>query len=158
MCFGPIRASPKTRKKYANLLLLSAYDSVVIEKLKLKGKALDVKAVEIKKKKKKQHKSGSMLLTGDNEDEGKGASYDDYLTPSERRFLQQTEKVELQRLAKMATMSHRDRILKFNQYLPNLSHHYDIPKVGPVLIFMLKMSLIQEKYSSSLLECISVLS
>ncbi|XP_027356229.1 protein FAM32A-like [Abrus precatorius] len=60
-----------------------------------------------------------------------GASYDDHLTPAERRFLQQTHKLEFQRLAKMASMSHRDRIHQFNQYLANLSEHYDIPKVGP---------------------------
>ncbi|TKY74646.1 FAM32A protein [Spatholobus suberectus] len=60
-----------------------------------------------------------------------GASYDDHLIPAERRFLQQTQKLELQRLAKMASRSHRDRIQEFNQYLANLSEHYDIPKVGP---------------------------
>lgn len=82
-----------------------------------------------------------MLSTGDLEDsinemnnysgKGSGASYDDHLTPAERRYLQQTEKLELQRLAKMASRSHRDRIQQFNQYLANLSEHYDIPKVGP---------------------------
>ncbi|KAJ1420137.1 Glycosyl transferase, family 14 [Sesbania bispinosa] len=82
---------------------------------------------------------GIMLSTGHHEDsineaegkyEGKenGASYDDHLTPAERRFLQQTEKLELKRLAKMASRSHRDRIQQFNQYLANLSEHYDIPK------------------------------
>jgi len=40
---------------------------------------------------------------------GMRTSYD-VLTPAERRFLQQTEKLELQRLAKMASKSHRDRI------------------------------------------------
>lgn len=59
------------------------------------------------------------------------ASYDDFLTPAEKRFLQQTAKLELQRLAKMASKSHRDRVQEFNQYLANLSEHYDIPKVGP---------------------------
>lgn len=57
--------------------------------------------------------------------------YDDHLTPAERRFLQQREKIELERLAKMASKSHRDRVQEFNQYLANLSEHYDIPKVGP---------------------------
>jgi len=60
-----------------------------------------------------------------------GASCDDRLTPAERRFLQQSEKLELQRLAKMASRSHRDRIQQFNEYLANLGEHYDIPKVGP---------------------------
>lgn len=61
----------------------------------------------------------------------RGNAYDAYLTPAERKFLQQTEKLELQRLAKMASKSHRDRIHQFNQYLANLSEHHDIPKVGP---------------------------
>jgi hypothetical protein len=85
--------------------------------------------------------SEKMLWTGNHEGsvteadkyEGKGndASCDDHLTPAEKRFLQQTEKLERQRLAKMANRSHRDRIQQFNQYLANLSEHYDIPKVGP---------------------------
>ncbi|KAJ7958670.1 protein FAM32A-like [Quillaja saponaria] len=60
----------------------------------------------------------------------KDTAYND-LTPAERRFLQQTERLELQRLAKIASKSHRDRIQQFNQYLATLSEHYDIPKVGP---------------------------
>jgi protein FAM32A len=74
---------------------------------------------------------GSMKEGDKYEGKGNGASFDDHLTPAERRFLQQTEKLELQRLAKMASRSHRDRIQQFNQYLANLSEHYDIPKVGP---------------------------
>lgn len=46
---------------------------------------------------------------------GQGASYDDVLTPTERRFLLQTEKLEIRRLAKMASKSHRDRVQEFNQ-------------------------------------------
>ncbi|KAI9097633.1 hypothetical protein K1719_025404 [Acacia pycnantha] len=148
---------------------MSDYDNVVVGKLKLKGKALDVKFSGIKKKKKKHDKShgqlalinqvlkgrnrsltmmdcyreyltsahhvlsGNTLSTGLNEvgSNNQAASYDDILTPAERRFLQQTEKLELQRLTKMASKSHRDRIQEFNQYLANLSEHYDIPKVGP---------------------------
>lgn len=65
-------------------------------------------------------------------DDGNGSSNsDDHLTPAERRYLEQTERLESQRLAKMAAKSHRDRIQEFNQYLANLSEHYDIPKVGP---------------------------
>jgi len=65
------------------------------------------------------------------EDSRESVSFDDHLTPAERRFLHQTQKLELQRLAKMANKSHRDRIHEFNQYLANLTEHYDIPKVGP---------------------------
>ena len=38
---------------------------------------------------------------------------------------------DMQKLAKVANRSHRDRIQDFNQSLANLSEHYDIPKVGP---------------------------
>ncbi|GAU28194.1 hypothetical protein TSUD_313530 [Trifolium subterraneum] len=126
---------------------MSPYDGVVIGKLKLKGKPLNVKdGGGIKKKNKKHNNSyhhyfsefnsgnheGSMTKADDKyEGKGNGASCDDHLTPAEKRFLQQTEKLERQRLAKMANRSHRDRIQHFNQYLANLSEHYDIPKVGP---------------------------
>lgn len=64
-------------------------------------------------------------------EEGDRRPIDDYLTPAERRYLEQKERIESHRLAKTSDKSHRDRISKFNQYLANLSEHYDIPKVGP---------------------------
>lgn len=112
---------------------MSPYDSVMVGKLKLKGKALDVKACGIKKKKKHDKRYYNHEDTK-NEGGGKenGASYDDdYLSPAEKQFLEQTQKLEFQRLAKMASRSHRDRVQEFNQYLANISEHYDIPKVGP---------------------------
>ncbi|XP_050380230.1 uncharacterized protein LOC126797611 [Argentina anserina] len=135
---------------------MSAYENVVGGKLKLKGKALDVKAAGIKKKKKhKKHQEQLSLVTDkelaaggsteeltnpDEEDmnddnksreDRKGASYDEYLTPAERRYIEQREQIDNHKLAKTANKSHRDRIQDFNQYLANMSEHYDIPKVGP---------------------------
>ncbi|MFQ6671517.1 hypothetical protein Gotur_036038 [Gossypium turneri] len=73
--------------------------------------------------------------TDDNHEAAKdgdeATAFEDHLTPAERKFLEQTRQLELQRLAKMATKSHHDRIQEFNQYLANLTEHYDIPKVGP---------------------------
>lgn len=155
----------------------SVYENVVGGKLKLKGKALDVKAASgIKKKKKKDdkikqqennssknhqlnehfhdHESNTAaedndLLSagGDTEeltdpsqeevgDASKSAGenvarWDDHLTPVERRYIEQRAKIDMHRLAKTANKSHRDRIQDFNQYLANMSEHYDIPKVGP---------------------------
>lgn len=63
--------------------------------------------------------------------EEKLAPYDDHLTPAERRYIEQREQLDIKRLAKEANKSHRDRIQDFNQYLANMSEHYDIPKVGP---------------------------
>ncbi|KAJ4831916.1 hypothetical protein Tsubulata_043677 [Turnera subulata] len=72
------------------------------------------------------------LKEGDKLDEpGQAAHHGDHLTPAEKRYLEQWEKIDLQRMAKMASKSHRDRIHEFNQYLANLTEHYDIPKVGP---------------------------
>lgn len=65
--------------------------------------------------------------------EGNAARADYYvhLTPAERRYMEQKERIDVHRLAKMANKSHRDRIQEFNQYLANMTEHYDIPKVGP---------------------------
>ncbi|EES05596.1 hypothetical protein BDA96_04G269800 [Sorghum bicolor] len=136
---------------------MSEYQNVVGGRLKLKGKALDVKEGAVKKKKKKKyqreessqsghehnelHKGGSSELPTDpnNElieadkigDEGNPHPDYDHLTPAERRYIEQKQKIDMQKLAKVANKSHRDRIQDFNQYLANLSEHYDIPKVGP---------------------------
>jgi len=135
---------------------MSGYENVVGGKLKLKGKALDVKAGGVKKKKKnKKHQDqisevtenelpaggSAELLADPNEEnandgnklieEGKAARYDDHLTPAERRYIEQRENIDVHRLAKTSNKSHRDRIQDFNQYLANMSEHYDIPKVGP---------------------------
>lgn len=64
-------------------------------------------------------------------EEGKAPHYDDHLTPAERRYIEQRERIDTHRMAKTANKSHRDRIQDFNQYLANMSEHYDIPKVGP---------------------------
>ena len=64
-------------------------------------------------------------------DEGNQQADDDHLTPAERRYIEQKQKIDMHKMAKVANKSHRDRIQDFNQYLANLSEHYDIPKVGP---------------------------
>ncbi|KAF0916687.1 hypothetical protein E2562_010532 [Oryza meyeriana var. granulata] len=134
---------------------MSEYQNVVGGRLKLKGKALDVKEGGVKKKKKKKHhreesseaghgelhQGGSSEVPADPNDElteadkmgeeGNLQGDYDHLTPAERRYMEQKQKIDMQKLAKVANKSHRDRIQDFNQYLANLSEHYDIPKVGP---------------------------
>ncbi|THG13538.1 hypothetical protein TEA_012110 [Camellia sinensis var. sinensis] len=135
---------------------MSSYENVVGGKLKLKGKALDVKAGGVKKKKKQKKHYDEISQVNENElsaggntgmatdlnqddvndanksaGEGNAASYDEHLTPAERRYMEQKEQIDVHRLAKISNKSHRDRILDFNQYLANMSEHYDIPKVGP---------------------------
>ncbi|XP_059276300.1 uncharacterized protein LOC132030611 [Lycium ferocissimum] len=130
---------------------MSAYENVVAGKLRLKGKALDVKSSGIKKKKKNKHQYDlvTQVPGGNNavranqlEDEiddsyldsgmkEQAAKNNDHLTPAERKYLEQWEKLNIKRLTKEVTKSHRDRIQEFNRYLANLTEHYDIPKVGP---------------------------
>ncbi|KAG8380273.1 hypothetical protein BUALT_Bualt07G0176200 [Buddleja alternifolia] len=130
---------------------MSSYDNVVSGKLKLKGKALDVKTGGMKKKKKQKKQYDQITqavesesaeqLTDLNKDEIPDANkpigdesstnWDNNLTPAERRYMEQREKIYSHKLAKTSDKSHRDRIEDFNQYLANMSEHYDIPKVGP---------------------------
>lgn len=125
---------------------MSAYENVVAGNLRLKGKALDVRDAGIKKREKHKernvpsyHAAGhdqftdGRQLDGNWSDIQNGGEYDqdERLTPAERRYMERLQKIELERLAKAAKKSHRDRIQEFNQYLANLSEHYDIPKVGP---------------------------
>eukprot|EP01018_Ginkgo_biloba_P025151 Gb_27585 [translate_table: standard] len=133
---------------------MSSYENVVGGKLKLKGKALDVKAGGVKKKKKeKKHYEQNFAMIGTekpsagsndslsdpqrtSEAENGGSEaqqpiYEDHRTAAEKRYDEQREQLDVKRLAKLANKSHRHRIEEFNQYLANLSEHYDIPKVGP---------------------------
>ncbi|KAI3728463.1 hypothetical protein L6452_17100 [Arctium lappa] len=138
------------RTTFNILWKMSVYENVVAGKLKLKGKALDVKPGGIKKKKKKIVRDLSdqiitqtiedeisevgAMIEEDRKDENKskgGGSYIDHLTPAERRYMEQRQKIDMQKMAKTSNKSHRDRISEFNQYLANMSEHYDIPKVGP---------------------------
>ena len=61
----------------------------------------------------------------------KALNFADHLTPAEKRYIEQREQLDVHKYAKMSKNSHRDRLDDFNQYLANLSEHYDIPKVGP---------------------------
>ncbi|XP_021276316.1 protein FAM32A-like [Herrania umbratica] len=133
-----------------SLIQTSAYENFVGGRLRLKGKPVHVKADGISKSKKKRHKHRiafhsqgwfhlmcfalsppSVSVIHETEQDGSEAhAFEDHLTPVERKFLEQTHKLELQKLAKMASKSRHDRIQEFNQYLANLTEHYDIPKVG----------------------------
>ena len=131
-----------------------SYQNVVGGKLKLKGKELDVQLGNIKKKKKRErHYLKQLTMTTHDEthspiveneretmvdepEKGQHVGdeeppYEDHRTAAEKRYHQQKLELDAQRLKRVATKSHRDRIEDFNQYLANLSEHYDIPKVGP---------------------------
>ena len=108
------------------------YQNIVGGRLQLKGKALDVKDGGVKKKKKKyQREESSQTESDKNGDERNPHSDYDHLTPAERRYMEQKQKIDMKKMAKVANKSYKDRMQDFNQYLANLSEHYDIPKVGP---------------------------
>ncbi|XP_035823286.1 protein FAM32A-like [Zea mays] len=107
------------------------YKNVVGGRLKLKGKALDVKDGGVMKKKKYHREESSQTESDKNGDERNPHSDYDHLTPAERRYMEQKQKIDMKKMAKVANKSYKDRMHDFNQYLANLSEHYDIPKVGP---------------------------
>ncbi|XP_020407490.1 protein FAM32A-like [Zea mays] len=111
------------------------YQNIVGGRLQLKGKALDVKDGGVKKKKKYQREESSQTESDKNGDEKNPHSDYDHLTRAERRYMEQKQKIhymiDMKKMAKVANKSYKDCMQDFNQYLANLSEHYDIPKVGP---------------------------
>ncbi|KAM0746493.1 hypothetical protein T439DRAFT_293826, partial [Meredithblackwellia eburnea MCA 4105] len=59
-------------------------------------------------------------------------------TDAQRRFEEVQRKRLLEKAAKAATRTHKDRVAEFNEKLENLSEHYDIPKVR--LLLRLRMA------------------
>ncbi|XP_044751409.1 protein FAM32A-like [Coccinella septempunctata] len=51
-------------------------------------------------------------------------------TKAELAFLEQKEKNQAKRILEKATMTHKERVEKFNQHLDSLTEHFDIPKVS----------------------------
>ncbi|ETW87025.1 hypothetical protein HETIRDRAFT_99428 [Heterobasidion irregulare TC 32-1] len=58
-------------------------------------------------------------------------SSSDRKTEAERRFQEVQRKRLEERVKKLATKTHKDRVHEFNSKLEALSEHHDIPKVGP---------------------------
>lgn len=52
-------------------------------------------------------------------------------TDAERRFEEVQKRRLLEKVQKMASKTHKDRVAEFNAKLESLSEHHDIPKVGP---------------------------
>jgi len=94
-------------------------------KLKLKGDG------GIKKKKKKKDKKllEQVNKTIENEKEEMKPSKSTK-TKAELAFLQQQEAMQMKRILEKASMTHKERVEKFNQHLDTLTEHFDIPKVS----------------------------
>eukprot|EP00899_Mesostigma_viride_P026708 jgi/Mesvir1/7221/Mv19039-RA.1 len=111
---------------------MSAYDSVLGGKLKLKGKALASTSGGVKKKSKKKKGLSADDAEGKQMLEGfVPPPVQDHRTAAEKRYDEQMAAVEEKRVAKLASKTHREKVEQYNQYLAGLSEHYDIPKVGP---------------------------
>ncbi|GAA6046331.1 hypothetical protein JCM3770_004867 [Rhodotorula araucariae] len=104
--------------------------------LKLKGAGGAVDPTKKKKKKKSTsskkardeepaaaERSESPTAGGSNAAAGK--------TEAQRKFEEVQRKRLLDKAAKAAVKSHKDRVAEFNEYLERLSEHHDIPRVGP---------------------------
>lgn len=61
----------------------------------------------------------------------KASETEDRRTDAEKRFEARQLQLEEDRLKKLASKSHRDRVKDFNTYLEKLSEHHDIPRIGP---------------------------
>ncbi|BGP31180.1 hypothetical protein JCM10296v2_002944 [Rhodotorula toruloides] len=111
--------------------------------LKLKGSGSG--GADKKKKKKsstskKVRQEDEAVLSGGGGSEGSGreeggesssAATGVGKTEAQRRFEEVQRKRLLEKAAKAAAKSHKERVAEFNEKLENMSEHYDIPKVGP---------------------------
>lgn len=98
-------------------------------KLKLKGDG------SIKKKKKKKDKKlleqvAKTIENSHNADLDELKQSELTKTKAELAYLKQQEKMQTQRILEKASMTHKERVEKFNQHLDSLTEHFDIPKVS----------------------------
>ncbi|GAA5971820.1 hypothetical protein JCM11641_001526 [Rhodosporidiobolus odoratus] len=107
--------------------------------LKLKGadagKKQKKKKSSTSKKLREPEESAGASGSGREESPATGATSStqvaDGKTDAQRRFEEVQRKRLLDKAAKAAAKSHKERVAEFNEKLENLSEHYDIPKVGP---------------------------
>ncbi|KAF6203795.1 hypothetical protein GE061_002130 [Apolygus lucorum] len=100
---------------------MSEYELASKGSLKLKGDA------GIKKKKKKKDKKEKNII----EEYVKEAKKPELQpTKAELAFQKMQEKVEMERIMKKASMTHKQRVEEFNKHLDSLTEHFDIPKVS----------------------------
>ncbi|KAI9203999.1 putative C31G5.21 protein [Polychytrium aggregatum] len=52
-------------------------------------------------------------------------------TKAELKFEEAQMKRQSEKIEKIVSKSHKERVSEFNNYLSSLSEHHDIPKVGP---------------------------
>ena len=108
-----------------------AYGNVVGGGLKLKGIG--------KKKKKKRateeaEEAAGAVVAASSSSAAASSSSSSYTkasyTESEQRFLDVQKKRNVEKLQRGELKSHREQVKHFNDYLSNLTEHYDLPKVS----------------------------
>lgn len=122
---------------------MSEYENVAKGALKLKGVAAD-SGIKKKKKKSKSKKkdleeaieattsesSSSSSTHRDTPDEKFFKRPDLQKTKAELAFLKKKEERDVKRIREKASVSHKERVEKFNEYLNGLSEHYEPAKVS----------------------------
>jgi hypothetical protein len=127
------------------------YECVRTDKLRLKGGSnrpkrkrnkftTDDEAATAAKTEKTTEKKVALVSLDDGiEEEGDDVepptkvvrSYEDYLTPAEKKYRARLAQREKELIQKLAAQSHRERVEAFNVKLEKEPNHFDIPKVGP---------------------------
>ncbi|KAB0798012.1 hypothetical protein PPYR_09005 [Photinus pyralis] len=103
---------------------MDPYEQVAKGKLKIKGDAVRKKK---KNKDKKMLEQVSKVIESDQKQEVVQASRK---TNAEIAFKKMQEKMQTERILEKASMTHKERVEKFNQHLDGLTEHFDIPKVS----------------------------
>ncbi|KAF2881418.1 hypothetical protein ILUMI_24758 [Ignelater luminosus] len=103
---------------------MDPYAMVSKGKLKLKNDS------SIKKKKKHKDKKILEQVIKTIETEEQEQKSDSKRTKAEIAFQKMQEKMQTQRILEKASMTHKERVEKFNQHLDGLTEHFDIPKVS----------------------------
>ncbi|KAF5288927.1 hypothetical protein FQA39_LY03806 [Lamprigera yunnana] len=104
---------------------MDPYQQVAKGKLKLKGDN------GIRKKKKSKNKIVlEQILKAGEVEEKKEQTQSSRKTNAEIAFQKMQEKMQTERILDKASMTHKERVEKFNQHLDGLTEHFDIPKVS----------------------------
>ncbi|XP_018333388.1 protein FAM32A-like [Agrilus planipennis] len=102
------------------------YAQVAKGKLKLKGDS----GIKKKKKNKKEKVLEQVSKTLDIPEQNEQLKSELKKTKAEMAYLKMKEKMQTERIMEKASLTHKQRVEKFNQHLDSLTEHFDIPKVS----------------------------
>ncbi|XP_055912353.1 protein FAM32A-like [Eupeodes corollae] len=105
------------------------YDCVQRNKLKLKIDDSSSKKKKKKSKEKKKLQQAAAAAAVYVEETTKKAP-ERKLTKAEQSFKSMQEKMQTKRITEKASLTHKQRVEKFNEHLDSLTEHFDIPKVS----------------------------